>query len=89
MTRCWAGMEETGSLVIGAPTCWTAGNSIDTLDYRGSTAGVMVNLATGTGRGGFAEGDVIRNIEDVRGTAFSDAIYGHAGDNDLVWLCWQ
>ncbi len=59
------------------------GESIDTIDYRGSTAGVMVNLATGTGRGGFAEGDVIRNIEEVRGTAFSDAIYGHAGDNDL------
>ncbi|PSH67920.1 hypothetical protein CU102_15215 [Phyllobacterium brassicacearum] len=25
MTRCWEGMEETGSLVIGAPTCWMAG----------------------------------------------------------------
>lgn len=39
----------------------------DTVSYRFSDARVIVNLETGEGRGGFAEGDTLSNIDDVYG----------------------
>lgn len=64
------------------------GDGIDTLIYRQSTAGVTVNLATGTASGGDAEGDTFANFENLRGGSGDDtltgddqanAIYGEAG----------
>jgi Ca2+-binding RTX toxin-like protein len=48
------------------------------------SAGVVVRLDHQTGLGGEAEGDVIRNIEGVIGTAAADFLIGDSGDNVLV-----
>ncbi len=47
------------------------------------STGVFVNLATNTAFGGHAEGDVISNFENVRGSAGSDTLIGSNGDNTL------
>ncbi|MGH6858820.1 MAG: calcium-binding protein [Phyllobacterium sp.] len=57
--------------------------AIDSVEYRSSDAGVLVDLAAGLGRGGFAEGDVIRNIEMVEGSNFADTVLGNGADNRL------
>lgn len=49
-------------------------------------AGVTVDLSTGTGHGGYAEGDTYVNIENVRGTDGDDVITGDANDNILVGM---
>jgi Ca2+-binding RTX toxin-like protein len=59
------------------------GAGIDTASYETSTSGVNVNLATGRGAGGDAEGDQLMGIEDVTGSAFDDTLTGNAGDNGL------
>lgn len=60
------------------------GEGTDLLDHHAAgtaTAGVTVDLASGSSAGGFASGDVIAGFEDVRGTPFSDEITGTAGRN--------
>jgi hypothetical protein len=52
------------------------GAGIDTADYSASAAGVSVNLATGAGLGGDAEGDTLISIEHVIGSAFADTFHG-------------
>ena len=59
------------------------GAGYDYVDYRSSNAAVTVNLSTGAGQGGHAEGDYIRNIEVVRGSAFDDTLIGDDDGNDL------
>lgn len=59
------------------------GAGVDTLLYRGSDAGVSVNLRTGTGAGGEAEGDVISNVENVYGSDHGDLLIGGEGRNYL------
>ena len=59
------------------------GAGIDNVFYTDSGAGVTVNLTTGIGTGGNAEGDTYTNIEDVDGSLFVDTITGDAGDNVL------
>ena len=39
--------------------------------------GVTVDLATGTGSGGFAQGDSILNFENLEGSNFADNLVGH------------
>ncbi len=60
---------------IGADTLG-GGSQDDTADYSASDAGVTVNLQTGAGLGGHAQGDVLVSIEDVIGSAFADVIVG-------------
>ncbi|GJE27980.1 DUF642 domain-containing protein [Methylobacterium organophilum] len=69
------------------------GTGSDTVDYSASSAGVAVNLATGRGAGGDAQGDVLSNIETVIGSAYADtltasavggALYAGLGDDTLV-----
>lgn len=55
----------------------------DTLDYTGSSAGVIVNLMTQTGSGGDANGDTFTGFERVKGTAFADTLTGDNGANIL------
>ena len=48
----------------------------------GST-GVIVDLASGTGYGGWAEGDTYVNIENARGTSHDDVLLGDGNANIL------
>ena len=56
----------------------------DSADYSASGAGVTVNLETGSGTGGDAQGDVLTGIENVTGSAFDDVLTGDALSNDLT-----
>jgi Ca2+-binding RTX toxin-like protein len=69
---------------IGADTLG-GGSQDDTADYSASDAGVTVNLQTGSGLGGHAQGDVLVSIEDVIGSAFADVIIGKANVWDNVF----
>jgi Ca2+-binding RTX toxin-like protein len=59
------------------------GNGIDTVFYGDSTAGVGVNLDTGRGVGGSAEGDRFISIENVFGSNFNDSLIGSTAANQL------
>ena len=60
------------------------GDGIDTADYYYSdtSAGIVVNLATGTASGGGGN-DTLSGIENVNGSNFNDLITGDAGNNGL------
>jgi Ca2+-binding RTX toxin-like protein len=62
------------------------GAGIDTAHYSDSTVGVSVNLATGRGFGGSAEGDTLFNIENLFGSAHNDTLTGNGADNRLTGL---
>jgi serralysin len=55
------------------------GGGTDTADYSSSSAGVTVNLQTGTSSGG----DTLNSIENVVGSAFNDTLIGNSGANLL------
>jgi len=59
------------------------GAGIDTVFYGDSTAGVGINLSTGRGVGGSAEGDTLISIENVFGSNFNDSLIGTTGRNEL------
>jgi Ca2+-binding RTX toxin-like protein len=59
------------------------GDGRDTATYEDSGVGVDVNLVTGKGKGGTAEGDTLKNIEDLFGSKFDDKLVGNAQDNKL------
>ena len=59
------------------------GAGTDWLAYSHSSAAVIVNLETGTGAGGDAEGDVLVNIERVSGSPHDDRLTGDDKDNVL------
>ena len=60
------------------------GGNFDTASYVTSASGVAVSLATGTGYGGDAEGDVLIHIENLIGSSFDDTLEGEVGPNTLV-----
>lgn len=62
------------------------GNGIDLAIYSRSDAGVEVNLATGEGAGGHAEGDTLSGIERVVGSRFDDTLRGDGENNVLSGL---
>src|SRR3954467_6433100 len=55
------------------------GNGIDTVFYGDSSAGVGINLATGRGVGGSAQGDTLISIENVFGSHFNYPLPGTSG----------
>ena len=57
------------------------GAGMDWISYRGSDAGVIINLQAGTQTGGPAEGDVIIDIENVIGSGYDDVLAGDSGAN--------
>ncbi len=59
------------------------GSGVDRADYSASTAGVTINLATGTGVGGTADGDTLSSIENVTGSVFDDVITGDNNANTV------
>jgi hypothetical protein len=50
------------------------GGGFNTADYSTSSAAVTVNLATGRGAGGDAEGDTLVNIQQVDGSSYDDTL---------------
>ncbi len=64
------------SLVGGAGT--------DTADYSASVDGVTVNLTTGSGSGGDAQGDRLTGVENLIGSAQGDRLTGDGGANVLT-----
>ena len=55
----------------------------DAVSYAEESAGVTVNLATGTATDGSGGTDRLRNIDDVIGSDHDDVITGDDTDNDL------
>lgn len=51
-------------------------NGVDTANYKNSDGAVIVDLAAGFGKGGYAHGDRLVSIENVTGTSFGDRLYG-------------
>ena len=60
------------------------GDGMDWIEYGLSDAGVTVNLRDGTGEGGHAEGDVIADVENIRGSGYGDTLSGDDGVNHLM-----
>ena len=77
---------------LGADTL-DGGDGSDRVDYIHSNGAISLNLTTGVNSGGYAEGDVVSNVERVHGSAFNDliigdhratALSGGAGDDTLA-----
>ncbi len=66
----------------GADTL-TGGAGVDSVSYATSAAAVQVNLSTGVGKGGDAEGDRLQGIENLLGTDANDNFIGNADANRL------
>ncbi len=60
------------------------GAGVDTVSYANSTAGVNVNLVTGVGLGGDAQGDTLIGIESVIGSAFDDILTAQTAGHTLA-----
>jgi Ca2+-binding RTX toxin-like protein len=61
-------------------------SGIDTVSYFGSTTGVRIELLSGTGENGEAEGDVLSNIENVTGSSYDDMLAADDGANVLFGM---
>ncbi len=57
------------------------GGAYDWASYAGSNAGVVVNLTSGTGFGGHAQGDSLISIENLQGSSYNDVLIGNALNN--------
>ncbi|MFL9881276.1 calcium-binding protein, partial [Herbaspirillum rhizosphaerae] len=56
---------------------------VNTAGYKTSTAGVTVDLTTGLGTGGDAQGDVLSNIQNLIGSAYNDTFVANNKVNNL------
>jgi Ca2+-binding RTX toxin-like protein len=65
------------------PDLLDGGYGHDTAHYADSRGAVTVDLATGTGRGGDAEGDRLVRVERLTGSARDDTLTGSAAANVL------
>lgn len=61
----------------------TGGDGVDTAVYLGSDAGVTVNLTTGVGSGGYAQGETLTQVENLTGSNRNDVLSGDALGNVL------
>jgi Ca2+-binding RTX toxin-like protein len=60
------------------------GGGSDTASYYAEDVGVDVDLSTGRGSGGNAQGDVLISIENLTGSEGNDRLIGDAGANRLL-----
>lgn len=67
---------------LGADTL-DGGAGIDTIQFGSDTAGISVNLTTGTATDSGGSSDSLSNIENAIGTAFADTLIGNGGANSL------
>ena len=82
-----SGLDGTDSLKgFGGADHLDGGAGIDTAFYSDSTVGVGVNLATGSGLGGSAEGDTLLSIENLFGSDHNDTLIGDDNSNALTGL---
>jgi Ca2+-binding RTX toxin-like protein len=66
----------------GADTL-NGGRGLDTATYATSSAGVVIDLATGTGTGGDAQGDTLISIERLIGSSSIDTLFGSDVGNTI------
>ncbi|WP_343717179.1 S8 family serine peptidase [Inquilinus sp.] len=59
------------------------GGGVDTASYADGTAGVLVNLVSGTGNAGAAQGDILISIENLTGSQANDSLVGNTYANVL------
>ncbi|KEP70640.1 type I secretion protein [Thioclava dalianensis] len=59
-----------------------AGAGMDYASYVNSASGVNVNLASGVGTGGDAEGDRLTGVDGLFGSNFNDTLVGYDGFSD-------
>ena len=79
---CGAGGDDVLAGGAGADAL-DGGSDVDTADYSASSA-LVIALGFGIGHGGDAEGDTLRNIETLVGSAFDDQLIGSSLDDTLV-----
>ncbi|MGH7002796.1 MAG: beta strand repeat-containing protein, partial [Alphaproteobacteria bacterium] len=60
------------------------GTGVDTVDYSASGPGVKIDLFTGIGTGGHAQGDTLTGIENVNGSGSNDIFVSSAAANRLI-----
>ncbi|MBL1419990.1 MAG: hypothetical protein COC24_005710 [Alphaproteobacteria bacterium] len=77
------GAEDEIFIGYGAADTINGGAGIDTIAFTGSPVGVEVNLTTGVGVGGDADGDTYTNIENIKGSGFDDTLTGNGVDNRI------
>ncbi|MGI9355476.1 MAG: calcium-binding protein, partial [Rhizobiaceae bacterium] len=79
------GGDATDVLVGGAGADDLQGDAgFDIAFYLGSSAGVTIDLAAGTGLGGEAQGDTLNSVETVIASTFDDTIIGSTAANTLI-----
>src|SRR5450830_710665 len=67
----------------GADVLTGGTQGVNTAGYKTSTAGVTVDLTTGLGTGGDAQGDVLSNIQNLIGSAYNDTFVANNKVNNL------
>jgi Ca2+-binding RTX toxin-like protein len=79
----WGG-DGNDTLIGGAGAdTMSGGAGTNTADYSASVSAVTVNLASGTGTGGDAQGDQFSSIQNVTGSAGNDTLIGNSAANHL------
>jgi Ca2+-binding RTX toxin-like protein len=64
------------------------GAGSDTADYSDSVLGVTVNLASGTGSGGSAQGDTLSGVENLTGSNYNDSLDWRCGREHSLRRRW-
>lgn len=59
------------------------GGGEDVVSYADSDAAVMLSLFTGEASGGYADGDILIDIESIAGSQFDDHIFGSDENNTI------
>ncbi|WP_283206757.1 beta strand repeat-containing protein, partial [Methylobacterium iners] len=73
------------TLVGGAGADLVIGDAgYDAADYSASGASVVVNLTTGLGAGGDAEGDILKDVETLIGSRYADTLTGGPNGTKFV-----
>ena len=78
-----AGDDDDLLIGAGGADLLSGGKDEDTASYESSKLGVSVDLSTGFGSGGDAEGDKLSEIENLIGSDQEDILVGDGDDNVL------
>ncbi|MNK04434.1 Bifunctional hemolysin/adenylate cyclase precursor [compost metagenome] len=63
---------------------FNGGSGTNTVSYEYSDVGVTVDLVAGTGTGGYADGDTLTNIQNVKGSTSDDLFIANSTANSFV-----